>query len=75
MFDTITRDTLAGVTVVVPQPPLVETFANIAGPTLERMRAGLFESRSLAILRDTLPPKLISGELRLKPANTRLRSA
>ena len=63
VFDTITRDTLTGLSVVVPSPEIVEAFENRVGPTLERVRAGVFESRILAALRDTLLPKLISGEL------------
>ena len=64
VFDTITRDTFAGLTVVVPPPHLIEAFEKTASPTLERIRAGIFESNSLVTLRDTLLPKLISGELR-----------
>jgi type I restriction enzyme S subunit len=65
VFDTITRDTFAGVTVVISPPHLVEAFEKIVSPTLERIRAGLFVSSTLAALRDALLPKLISGELRV----------
>jgi len=68
VFDTITRDTLAGVSVVVPPARLVDNFENRVGPSLDRVRAGLMESRTLAQLRDALLPKLISGELRVKDA-------
>ena len=37
-------------------------------PSVQRMIAGIHESRSLAALRDTLLPKLISGELRVGSA-------
>lgn len=66
VFDTITRDTLAGVSVVVPPPHLVEAFEKIASPTLERIRAGLFVSSTLAALRDSLLPNLVSGKIRVK---------
>ena len=69
VFDTITRDTLASVTVFVPPVSLVEAFEKTVGPTLERIRTGLFASRTLAALRDTLLPKLISGELRVPSVN------
>lgn len=68
VFDTITRDTLAGVLVVVPPPAVVEAFETIVSPTLDRIREALAESHILAQLRDTLLPKLISGELRIKDA-------
>ena len=68
VFDTITRDTLAGVEVVVPPATLVEAFEQVVHPMLERIRANLFGCHALAALRDTLLPKLISGELRVKDA-------
>jgi len=68
VFDTITRDTLNGVSVVVPSPFFAEKFESAIEPTLLRIRSNLMESRALAALRDTLLPKLISGDLRLKHA-------
>ncbi len=68
VFDTITRDTLAGVSVATPAAALIEEFEKRVAPSLQRIRAGLLEARTLAALRDTLLPKLISGELRVKDA-------
>jgi type I restriction enzyme S subunit len=68
VFDTITRDTFGGVTVVVPPPPLIEGFEKAAGPTMERIRAGLLDCCTLATLRDLLLPKLMAGELRIQDA-------
>ncbi|MFO0894786.1 MAG: restriction endonuclease subunit S [Phycisphaerales bacterium] len=74
VFDTITRDTLAGVFVVVPPSGLVVHFEKGVAPGLGRIRAGLLEASSLAALRDTLLPKLISGELRVKDAERLLKA-
>ena len=68
VFDTITRDTLAGIAVVAPPAEMIEHFEKQVGPSLERLRAALVETRTLATLRDTLLPKLISGELRVPDA-------
>jgi type I restriction enzyme S subunit len=68
VFDTITRDTLAGVQVVIPPAQLAAEFDRVAGPLLSRVLNNLHESRTLAALRDTLLPKLISGELRIGDA-------
>jgi type I restriction enzyme S subunit len=73
VFDTITRETLARVFVVMPPCALVRAFEMWAGPTLERMREVLFGSRTLAALRDTLLPKLISGEVRVKDVERVIR--
>ena len=68
VFDTITRDTLAGVNTIVPPDRLVDEFERLAGPSLRRIYRNLLQSRALAALRDALLPKLISGELRVKDA-------
>ena len=51
--------------VVVPPSPIVEAFERSATGLLVRTFDCRRESRTLAALRDTLLPKLISGELRL----------
>jgi type I restriction enzyme S subunit len=49
--------------VVLPPSALVERFAEVASPLFERWISNLHQSRTLATLRDTLLPKLLSGEL------------
>jgi len=66
VFDTITQDTLAGVSLPSPPAALIEAFETLVRPTLECIRAKLLGSRSLASMRDTLLPKLVSGELRVR---------
>ena len=46
--------------------PLIEAFENSVELGLQRIRSAVIESRLLATLRDTLLPKLISGELRVE---------
>ena len=54
--------------VALPPKPLAAAFTERVRPLVERIIANIHESRILAALRDTLLPKLISGELRLKDA-------
>ena len=68
VFDTITRDTLAGVSIVDPRAALIRHFDIRVGSMLERICTGLIDSGSLSALRDALLPKLISGELRVREA-------
>jgi type I restriction enzyme S subunit len=49
--------------VVLPPPVLVERFSAAASPLFERWISNLHQSRTLATLRDTLLPKLLSGEV------------
>ncbi|MCA3223153.1 MAG: restriction endonuclease subunit S [Burkholderiales bacterium] len=51
---------------VKPPITIAKAFTDRMRPSVERIIAGIHESRSLAALRDALLPKLISGELRVK---------
>jgi type I restriction enzyme S subunit len=75
VFDTITRATFQ--TAMVVQPPVERTraFATTAGPLLKRIAANGRESSTLTDLRDTLLPKLISGELRVPDAEAAVSEA
>lgn len=65
VFDTITRKTLEEVLVAIPSAETGRAFGLLVGPWMERIRAAVGESHTLAALRDTLLPKLISGEIRV----------
>ncbi len=69
VFDTITRDTLGGVSVVYPTAPAIAAFESIASPVMSRIRENLLQGRSLAAIRDALLPRLIFGQLRLPEAS------
>ena len=49
----------------LPTAPVARSFQNVAHPVLELIIANIHESHSLTALRDTLLPKLVSGELRV----------
>lgn len=53
-----------------PSANVLEQFHTLAEIAYARLDESNSESRSLAVLRDTLLPKLISGELRVKDAET-----
>jgi type I restriction enzyme S subunit len=55
--------------VVIPPVALAAEFNSFVFPAVERIFASIRESHTLAALRDTLLPKLISGELPLKNVN------
>ena len=68
VFDTITRDTLAGISVVTPPPEVAANFDRHVGPYLMKILENLKQSCTLSSLRDALLPKLLSGEIRIKQA-------
>jgi type I restriction enzyme S subunit len=58
------RDDFYGIPVVIPPPAIQDTFGKIVGGWFAKVFANDNESRTLATLRDTLLPKLLSGELK-----------
>jgi type I restriction enzyme S subunit len=58
-------ESVLGMKVSVPPPSLVQKFTRIVKPSCDRIHHNLHQSRTLAILRDTMLPKLLSGELRI----------
>ncbi len=54
--------------IALPPEPVVRALTERLMPSIDRIIAGIHESRSLAAVRNTLLPKLISGELRVEDA-------
>ena len=68
VFDTITQESFAGVLVCFPSESSIAAFEDIVEPLMLRIRENLMHAQTLAALRDTLLPRLISGQLRLPEA-------
>jgi len=62
-------DSLSHFLVISPVEQVATLFGKVVTPLFARAMAAKEESRTLAALRDTLLPKLISGELRVKNAD------
>jgi type I restriction enzyme, S subunit len=54
--------------VAVPPVSIARSFSDVVRPMTEKMIIGIHESRTLATLRDTLLPRLMSGDLRIREA-------
>ena len=61
----LTTKLLAEIDVVVPKGQPLSDFGTIAGDAIRKITANARQTSELSKLRDTLLPKLISGELRL----------
>jgi type I restriction enzyme S subunit len=59
---------MARYTLALPPQTVTRAFTEWLQPVVDRIIAGIHQSRTLAALRDTLLPKLVSGELRIKDA-------
>ena len=69
VFDTITTETFKTLDCIFPTPKITAAFDKLVEPLLGQIRANLHQSRTLATLRDTLLPKLLSGELSVAPTD------
>ena len=65
VFDTITQESFAGVLVSLPSEGVIAEFENSVEALMLRIRENLLQAQTLATLRDTLLPRLLSGQLRL----------
>ena len=61
----LTQRDLGNQTHVVPTAPELAAFSSFASPLYAKVRDGLHQAQTLTTLRDTLLPRLISGQLRL----------
>lgn len=61
----ISKAIVASYQAVVPSEPLLDRFHEIADGIYSRIRANSMQAQTLATLRDTLLPRLISGQIRL----------
>jgi type I restriction enzyme S subunit len=66
---------LSAVPVLLPQSEVRLTFERITGVLDERISENIATAQTLVILRDTLLPRLISGQLRLPEAEALLEDA
>jgi len=64
----VTWSDLAAYGVAVPDEPLAAAFTACVRPLLDSIDANNKQTQTLAEVRDTLLPKLLSGEIRVKDA-------
>ena len=74
VFGAINKEQFKALKTVEPKLAAVDLFETFVLPLDERIRLNVSESRTLAGLRDTLLPKLISGELRVGDAEKFMES-
>lgn len=65
-------DALFDYPVVIPPPNIAKQFGEIVRPLFAEIKANDSQSETLAALRDTLLPKLMSGEVSMKEAEQKI---
>ncbi len=74
-FMEISKANFRPIPAIVPTPEVLMQFSAVVGPWWRQIVHNVRESRTLAALRDTLLPKLLSGELRVKEAEKAVAGA
>ncbi len=75
VFDTITQETFAGVSLCYPATEVIQAFEQLVEPLLMRIRENLIQANSLASIRDALLPRLISGQIQISDVQTEAETA
>ncbi len=70
----IKPDGVLSMTSVIPPANALEIFEGVAKPIFDRIGHNRHQAKTLATLRDTLLPRLISGQLRLPEAEAMLEA-
>ncbi|WP_299374738.1 restriction endonuclease subunit S, partial [uncultured Kiloniella sp.] len=68
VFSTITRDTFKSIRVPASNSKVTNKYSAVVKPLFDKILSNLRCSRELEMTRDTLLPKLISGELQIPEA-------
>lgn len=74
-FAEISKTNFRPILVILPPKELMAAFTAKVAPLYAQLTANLHQSRTLATLRDTLLPKLLSGELRVANLESQLEAS
>jgi type I restriction enzyme S subunit len=66
VFDTITTNTFKGITISLPEEENIIQFNESVTPYFFKILTNQTQIHTLTALRDTLLPKLMSGEVRVR---------
>jgi type I restriction enzyme S subunit len=73
-FMEISKKAFRPIPALVPMPAVVNAFIDVVGTLFDRLIENEKQAQSLSVLRDTLLPRLISGQLRLPEAMEELEA-
>ena len=74
-YPAVRPDVVAGLPCVVPPMSILHAFHAVAEPLLAKVSENQQQAQTLATLRDTLLPRLISGQLRLPDAEAMVEAS
>jgi type I restriction enzyme S subunit len=75
VFGSINKQNFESLRVVIPSQEIVSAYESYSAPLDEQIYTLEHQSRTLATLRDTLLPKLLSGELSVEDIHFKREAA
>ena len=75
MADALLNNSVRSIRLVLAPLPILLKLERLIGSVADRQMPGAHESRTLAALRDSLLPKLIFGQLRIRDAQRIVEAA
>jgi len=66
VFGSISKSDFEAIEIIIPDSESIESFQKFANPIDEKIKSNQSQIRTLTQLRDTLLPKLMSGEVRVE---------
>ena len=66
VFDAITTDTFRSLRILVPTKNIEKEFSEVVTSIFEKILQNSLQIQTLSTIRDTLLPKLMKGEIRVK---------
>jgi type I restriction enzyme S subunit len=73
-FMEISKKAFRPIPALVPPPALIQAFINVAQALFDRLTENEKQAQTLALLRDSLLPRLISGQLRILEAEVQIEA-
>jgi type I restriction enzyme S subunit len=71
-FMEISKKAFRPIPALVPPPAIIQAFMNVAQALFDRLTENEKQAKTLALLRDSLLPRLISGQLRIPEAEAQI---
>lgn len=68
------RNHIHGLPYLIPTRECIQAYESVAMPLHQRVKQNELQAQTLSTLRDTLLPRLISGQLRLPEAQAALEA-
>ena len=69
VFGSINKESLSNIKIIIPRIEVIRTFESIVGNMDDMILKHFLQSRNIIKLRDTLLPRLMSGELKIDDLN------